>query len=156
MVAWDLPEQMRRVLVVFLLGENAEVTDQEVDLGHERLPVDQARCIFPEYELQLLRIPPLHVADVLGREETPAYEELEYSVRRCSPSDGSTRTGKSSMRMFSHHHDPMKASHCWKASGAGAITGRRGAHLAATGPKSSAASNSSVDAIPIPLPKLPY
>ena len=82
MVASNLPEQVRRVLVVFLFRENAQIPDQEVDLGHERLPVDQARCIFPEYELQLFRIPPLHVADVLGREETPAYGDLEYSVRR--------------------------------------------------------------------------
>ena len=70
MVAWDLPEQMRRVLVVFLLGENAEVPDQEVDLGHERLTVDQARCILPEYELELLRVSPLHVANVLKRNKS--------------------------------------------------------------------------------------
>ena len=61
---------MRRVLVVFLFGENAQVPHQEVDLGHERLPVDQARCILPEDELQLLRVSPLHVANVLRREKS--------------------------------------------------------------------------------------
>ena len=59
------------------------------------------------------------------------------------------------MRMFSHHHDAMKASHCWAARGAGGITGRRGAPFAVIDPNSCAASTSSVDAIPIALAKLP-
>ena len=77
---------MRRVLVVFLLGENAKVPHQEVDLGHERLPVDQARCILPEYELELLRVSPLHVANVLRREKTLVtlfdwrFDPVEYST----------------------------------------------------------------------------
>ena len=58
------------MLVEFLFGENAKVPHQEVDFGHERLSVDQARCVLPEYQLELLGVSPFHVANVLGREKS--------------------------------------------------------------------------------------
>ena len=65
-----VPQKMSRMLVVVLFGENAEVPDQEVNFGHVRHPVDQARCILPENEFQLLRVSPPHVANVLKRNKS--------------------------------------------------------------------------------------